>query len=612
MKHFIFLFVLSLISTFSFSQDEVVKTKFIENGRIRKSMAANSQAILPFKRNQKCIVLEYSGQNTYKIKYDETSGYVGDEFLDITEDMMDLFYDFEEREMEKLIAEEEIRKQKIQSIINKKEIGKQDSIAKIEEAKLQKKIELQRVKELKEKMVRDSIAKIENEKKLRTLKRKQDSIAQLAAIKAKALALQQDKEREGLLALVNKRKQDSIADAEVRVRKELERQKEIERKQLEAIKVQRKQDSLKNVKANIVRKLANQKELERKRLEALVAQRKQDSILEFKAAEAKVLALKQAQEQKRIMDLTNKRNQDSIAVVKEAAINELARKQELEAKRKQDSILQLKVAKTKALGRQQALKEKRKQDSINSQKLEVEAKRKVALENALEKQKQEALIVKRKLDSVSKATAREQQLLARKLELARQQLLELKEKGKKDSIARIEAGKMREQNTESNKNKIVSENEEQTKSKITIKEQLKYKDSCYYQINDFDKFYNVTTVRTNEYEVGANFTIELYKQAARKNVFFNLSRSLGCASYLPNKRSSVTITLENGKTVSFYHSWDIDCGDFSLKAKLNTSKISILKSSPIQSISMKGTEGTWEILNVTYKEFFIDRLQCID
>ena len=98
----------------------------------------------------------------------------------------------------------------------------------------------------------------------------------------------------------------------------------------------------------------------------------------------------------------------------------------------------------------------------------------------------------------------------------------------------------------------------------------------------------------------------------KKNVFFNLSKDLGCASYLPNQRSSVKVTLENGKVVSFYHSWDIECGDFLFKAVLNASKISSLKSAPIKSIVLRGTKGTWEILNVTYKEFFMDKLKCVE
>ena len=142
---------------------------------------------------------------------------------------------------------------------------------------------------------------------------------------------------------------------------------------------------------------------------------------------------------------------------------------------------------------------------------------------------------------------------------------------------------------------------------------MKYRDSCHYQINEYDKFYNITTIRTEAYSISNNLTVELYKQSRKENVFFNYSGDLGCASYLSNQRSSVKITLENNKVISFYHSWDIECGDiFNFKARLTATQINILKTSPIKSITLKGTEDSKEISFINYKEFFIDKLKCIE
>jgi hypothetical protein len=140
---------------------------------------------------------------------------------------------------------------------------------------------------------------------------------------------------------------------------------------------------------------------------------------------------------------------------------------------------------------------------------------------------------------------------------------------------------------------------------------MKFRDSCHYQINDYDKFYNVTTVRTEAYTLSNNLTVELYRQNRKIDVFFNYDGDLGCASYLPNQRSSVKVTLENNITIAFYHSWDIECGQFLFKARLSNAQMNSLGESPIKSILLRGTEGSKQINYIQYKEFFIDKLKCI-
>ena len=87
---------------------------------------------------------------------------------------------------------------------------------------------------------------------------------------------------------------------------------------------------------------------------------------------------------------------------------------------------------------------------------------------------------------------------------------------------------------------------------------------------------------------------------------------MGCVSYLSNNRSSIKVQLENNQTVTFYHSWDVDCGVFSFKGRLSTSNITKLKTSPIKSIKLRTTQTTRNITNITYKTFFIDKLNCLN
>ncbi len=131
-------------------------------------------------------------------------------------------------------------------------------------------------------------------------------------------------------------------------------------------------------------------------------------------------------------------------------------------------------------------------------------------------------------------------------------------------------------------------------------------------MNEFDDIDNVKIIRTIPYKVNDNLTIELYRQGHREYVFFNLEQDLGCVSYLSNNRSYVRVTLENNQVVTFYHSWDVDCGNFKLKGRLSSSRIAILKKSPIKSLKFKGTKYSFEIDSVNYKNFFIDKLQCLD
>jgi hypothetical protein len=131
-------------------------------------------------------------------------------------------------------------------------------------------------------------------------------------------------------------------------------------------------------------------------------------------------------------------------------------------------------------------------------------------------------------------------------------------------------------------------------------------------MNEYDAIDRIRIVRTDPYQINDNLTIELFKRGSTINIFFNLKQDLGCASYLPNNRSYVKVNLDNNQTVTFYHSWDMDCGDFRFKGNISRSQMEQLKKASIKSIALHGTKYSSEFINVEYKEFFIDKLKCIE
>jgi len=550
-----FSFTLNLIS-----QEAKISTKFSQDGNLYQTSTKASQTIAEFKENEKCIVTGYLGNYTYKIKYKDLVGFVKDQDLFVNEQMMDLYFDHEEKERDKAIQERKQKQEKADTILiqaaeEKKLIEQQriDSMAKIENEAKSKLLEIKQ---------NDSIAKVKEEQKIeRIAQRKKDSINQAI------------KEQNRILA--EKQKNDSITKAEDAAKKQL--------------KIQKRNDSITQAKEN-----------QKKALEQL--KKRNDSVVKVKAQQ-KIEAerkkndslTKVKEDKKKVLKELRKRN-DSVAKGKE--------QQKTEAKRKKnDSLTQVKEDKKKALkelkkrnysiakakAQEKALKEKRKKNTISQTKEE----------------QSNRIIEKRRYDSISKVR-----------ELETKQLIELRRQN--DSIARIIEKERKELEALRNRTAIAKEantsnSKEEENKKATLLERIKYRDSCHYQINEYDRFYNITTIRTEPYTLNKNLTVELYKQGRKTNVFFNLSEDLGCATYLPNQRSSVKITLENNRIVNFYHSWDIECGElFLFKARLSSININILKKSPIKSIVIHGTQGYKEINFIEYKEFFIDKLKCIE
>ena len=550
-----FSFTLNLIS-----QEAKISTKFSQDGNLYQTSTKASQTIAEFKENEKCIVTGYLGNYTYKIKYKDLVGFVKDQDLFVNEQMMDLYFDHEEKERDKAIQERKQKQEKADTILiqaaeEKKLIEQQriDSMAKIENEAKSKLLEIKQ---------NDSIAKVKEEQKIeRIAQRKKDSINQAI------------KEQNRILA--EKQKNDSITKAEDAAKKQL--------------KIQKRNDSITQAKEN-----------QKKALEQL--KKRNDSVVKIKAQQ-KIEAerkkndslTKVKEDKKKVLKELRKRN-DSVAKGKE--------QQKTEAKRKKnDSLTQVKEDKKKAL------KELKKRNysiaKAKAQEKALEEKRKKNTISQTKEEQSNRIIEKRRYDSIIKVR-----------ELETKQLIELRRQN--DSIARIIEKERKELEALRNRTAIAKEantsnSKEEENKKATLLERIKYRDSCHYQINEYDRFYNITTIRTEPYTLNKNLTVELYKQGRKTNVFFNLSEDLGCATYLPNQRSSVKITLENNRIVNFYHSWDIECGElFLFKARLSSININILKKSPIKSIVIHGTQGYKEINFIEYKEFFIDKLKCIE
>ena len=551
----LFSFTLNLIS-----QEAKISTKFSQDGNLYQTSTKASQTIAEFKENEKCIVTGYLGNYTYKIKYKDLVGFVKDQDLFVNEQMMDLYFDHEEKERDKAIQERKQKQEKADTILiqaaeEKKLIEQQriDSMAKIENEAKSKLLEIKQD---------DSIAKVKEEQKIeRIAQRKKDSINQAI------------KEQNRILA--EKQKNDSITKAEDAAKKQL--------------KIQKRNDSITQAKEN-----------QKKALEQL--KKRNDSVVKVKAQQ-KIEAerkkndslTKVKEDKKKVLKELRKRN-DSVAKGKE--------QQKTEAKRKKnDSLTQVKEDKKKAL------KELKKRNysiaKAKAQEKALEEKRKKNTISQTKEEQSNRIIEKRRYDSIIKVR-----------ELETKQLIELSRQN--DSIARIIEKERKELEALRNRTAIAKEantsnSKEEENKKATLLERIKYRDSCHYQINEYDRFYNITTIRTEPYTLNKNLTVELYKQGRKTNVFFNLSEDLGCATYLPNQRSSVKITLENNRIVNFYHSWDIECGElFLFKARLSSININILKKSPIKSIVIHGTQGYKEINFIEYKEFFIDKLKCIE
>ena len=192
------------------------------------------------------------------------------------------------------------------------------------------------------------------------------------------------------------------------------------------------------------------------------------------------------------------------------------------------------------------------------------------------------------------------------VELTQKELNNVEAQEKNEGIDLLEMELKHEVHVE----KVQTDDKINQESKDIESKELRF--TCHYQLNEIDTFYNEKVIKTENYKVSDHLNIELYRIGNKKHVFINFDNKLGCASYFSHSRSYAKIKLENNVVVTIYHSWNVDCDNFSLKGILTNSSISKLKASPIKSIKLRGTKDFIEIENVKYKEFFMDKLECLD
>src|SRR5690606_29908425 len=233
----------------------------------------------------------------------------------------------------------------------------------------------------------------------------------------------------------------------------------------------------------------------------------------------------------------------------------------------------------------------------------------------VEEQKRLVLIAQRKKDSLDNIKETERlKLLAEKradsiARIKEQQQLALLKKQRLDSITRVEAERKKLQELKSQEYLAKAKAEQEAKLKIEVEqnttvtvkpkeiskpnpEKVTRNTSCNYLINEYDNFYKIKNIQTEPYALNESLTVELYRHGKKLNLFFNLSESLGCASYMSHNRSSVKVKLENNQTISFYHSWSVECGNFAFKGRISTSQMAQLLNSPIKSILLRGTKSS--------------------
>ncbi|SFZ90871.1 hypothetical protein SAMN05428642_1011194 [Flaviramulus basaltis] len=484
------LFLFSLTTYDSFTQETSISTKFIENGQLYANFNDFSKPLTQFKEGENCIVTDYLGQNIYKIKYKEWEGYVKDQYILVNESMMDLYFDFEEKQRLKAINEKENR------------LKERKNIAKAGESQINKQRKL------------DSIAKAEKEQQ-----------KQIEAIRFA---------NEKYIQLNKQRKLDSITEAEKK-----------QQKQIETIRI------------------ANEKYIQ------LNKQRKLDSIA------------KAEEEQQKKIEAIRIANEKYIQLNKQRKIDSIAKAEE----EQQKQIETLRITNEKLI----QLNTQRKIDSIakaeDEQQKQIETLR-IANEKHIQLNKQ------RKIDSIAKA----EDDLKKQIEI---QKIAREKQRKQDYLNEVQLEQQKKPNS------IVKNTEEE-------QEKLNSRSTCHYLINEYDQYYKREVIITDKYFINQNLNIELLREGSTSRIHINLLENLGCTNYVPSSRSSARITLENNEVIILYHSGSLDCNDFSLKAIISASKIDQLKNSPIKSLELRGTKKSVTISDIDYKEFFIDKLKCIE
>ncbi len=158
---------------------------------------------------------------------------------------------------------------------------------------------------------------------------------------------------------------------------------------------------------------------------------------------------------------------------------------------------------------------------------------------------------------------------------------------------------------------------EEEKLREREREKYKYHNECTYDLKEVDEFTGILRKNTILYDLdgygvyNGELKIQLRRYGSSKYIRIKSFHDLGCTSSYSSNKSTVKFKLENGDIVTFYHSDDIDCGNFDLLGKLTQNDIIRLKKSPIKTVRLSGTDYYHDFKSVKWNNFFIDKLDCI-
>ncbi len=327
---------------------------------------------------------------------------------------------------------------------------------------------------------------------------------------------------------------------------------------------------------------------------------------------------------KNVTRFENESNRVQSLKEKEAALEEKYNKLKLkiearkakELLKEQDAL----IAKANEAAKQQVLlsNEQRRLDQIriNDSIARVNERMRIATLYKNEQQRKRALFVADSIAKAEKALKYQKRLAEKKAKaLEKQNTQKALAAKEKKRLAEEAKAKALETETLANalekaKKEIEALKKQQSQSAATVKNTTK--SLCEYQFRESTGEENGFKIRTEAYDIAKNVNVQLDKKGLKTNVIFSVSKNIGCASNKPNERSSVKITLENHKVISFYHSGSIICDAFFFKSSMSNSKISALKTSPIKSIELKGTKEALTLTQIANKNYFIDMLSCVE
>lgn len=141
---------------------------------------------------------------------------------------------------------------------------------------------------------------------------------------------------------------------------------------------------------------------------------------------------------------------------------------------------------------------------------------------------------------------------------------------------------------------------------------------CSYYTNEIDEFTGKKVIKTkfsslNSYKSKKPLIeIMLRNINNKKSIIFATNKDLGCAIPYKKNRSFVKVKLVNDEIVSFFHGGNVDCGDFTVIARLTENDIKKLKQSPIKTIRFSGKKSYYDAKEVDRPNFFIENLGCIN